>query len=79
MVCRVKSKEYFSFAFLLALFSFCIISVFFLQLSFLSGVATVASWHPHGRHWLSITKTIWTSQLLRCSYIYLFIYFIYML
>ena len=35
MVCRVKNKEYFSFAFLLSLFSFCISSVFFfLQLSF---------------------------------------------
>ena len=29
MVCRVKNKEYFSFAFLLSLFSFCISSVFF--------------------------------------------------
>ena len=34
MVCRVKNKKYFSFAFLLSLFSFCISSVFFfLQLS----------------------------------------------
>ena len=29
MVCRVKNKKYFSFAFLLSLFSFCIGSVFF--------------------------------------------------
>ena len=29
MVCRVKNKKYFSFAFLLSLFSFCISSVFF--------------------------------------------------
>ena len=29
MVCRVKDKEYFSFAFLFALFSFYINSVFF--------------------------------------------------
>ena len=29
MVCRVKNKEYFSFAFLLSLFPFCMNSVFF--------------------------------------------------
>ena len=68
MVCRVKNKKYFSFAFLLSLFSFCISSVlFFCNCLFFSDVATVASLHPHGRHWLSITKTIWTSQLLMCS------------
>ena len=57
------------------------IQCFFSWLSFLSGVATAASLHPRGRHWLSITRTIWTSQLLRCSkkpqlclFIYLFIY-----
>ena len=33
MVCTVKDKEYFSFAFLFALLSFCINSVFFFFLT----------------------------------------------
>ena len=83
MVCRVQDKD-----FLLVLLSsllcdlFASIQCFFSWLSFLSGVATAASLHPHGRHWLSITRTIWTSQLLRCSkisHLCLFIYFINML
>ena len=79
---RIKNTLALLSSFLCSLFAL-VQCFFFLQLSlFFSGVATVASLHPHGRHWLSITKTIWTSQLLRCSKIsqlYLFIYFIYML
>ena len=83
MVCRVKDKDFFWFCFPLCFAIFLLqFSVFFSWLSFLSGVATAASLHPRGRHWLSITRTIWTSQLLRCSkisHLCLFIYFINML
>ena len=78
---RIKNTLALLSSFLCSLFT-SVQCFFFLQLFFFSGVATVASLHPHGRHWLSITKTIWTSQLLRCSKISplcLFIYFIYML
>ena len=78
MVCRVKNKEYFSFAFLLSLFPFCMNSVFFFATVIFIRCSHCRKLAPTWKALAEYHKDNMDITIAKVQ-LYLFIYFIYML
>ena len=73
MVCRVKDKEYFSFAFLFALFSFYINSVFFFLTVFFIRCSHCRKLAPTWKALAEYHKDKYQGAVKYRIYVYLFI------